>query len=167
MTPSLMAIDPGTTESAWVRFVGGVVTGFAKEANDVVLNRVGLYAGPAALVVCEELECYGKVIGKSALQTARWCGRFEQKFLGGSTAVSHACWRYVPRRAVKLELCGTNAANDKAVRMAAADVYGGPEQAKGTKRAPGPLYGMRADCWQALALGITWMRLQDSRRAAA
>lgn len=157
---TFLAIDPGTTESAWVSFVQGAIAGFAKESNTVVLRRVRYYVNPAAHVVVEKLENYGKVTGQTILETQRWCGRFEQAYVGSDVDRSH-CWLYIPRRVVKLELCGESKANDSAVRMAVADLYGGPKLAKGSKLAPGPLYGIKADIWQALALGIAHMRLLD------
>ena len=44
---------------------------------------------------------------------------------------------------------------DALVRRAMLDRFGG-DGAKGTKKAPGPLYGFHADCWAALAVAVTW-----------
>jgi hypothetical protein len=56
---------------------------------------------------------------------------------------------------VKLHLCGSSRAKDPNVRTALLDRFGGAG-AKGTKAAPGPLYGIAADLWSALAIAVTW-----------
>jgi hypothetical protein len=56
-----------------------------------------------------------------------------------------------------LQLCGSSRANDATIRQALLDRYGpGREKAVGTKANPGPLYGIKADLWQALALAVTY-----------
>lgn len=166
-TDDLMSIDPGTVESAWVKFQRGVPVAYGKDANATVLRKVGMYAGPAAQVVCEEIESYGMAVGREVFQTVRWAGRFEQAFLGLNGAPTHACWHYLPRRAVKLEICGQPRAKDANIRQALIDLYGGKDAAIGRKATPGPLYGMSGDVWAALAVGITWMRLRARERQAA
>jgi len=47
--------------------------------------------------------------------------------------------------------------NDSTIRQAMLDRYGpGREKAIGKKKSPGPLYGIRKDEWQALALAVTF-----------
>ena len=88
-------------------------------------------------------------VGVEIFQTVFWSGRFAQAWPG--------TWSLLPRRAVKLALCHSARATDATVRQALIDRYGpGRQQAIGTKKAPGPLYGITADCWQALALAIAY-----------
>lgn len=162
---NLMAIDPGTFESAWVKFVGGAIVTYGKDRNETVLRKLLMYGGPGAQVVCEEIESYGMPVGREVFTTVRWCGRFEQAFLGSSPAVDHECWHYLPRRAVKLELCESHKANDASIRTRLIDLYGGKERAIGKKATPGPLYGISGDVWAALAVGITHMRQRQQRAA--
>jgi hypothetical protein len=167
MIDSLMAIDPGTTRSAWVKFVRGVPTSYGLDDNPTALRKVGAYIGPGAQVVCEQIESYGMAVGREVFETVRWAGRFEQAFLGLNGSPAHACWHYLPRRAVKLEICGQPRAKDANIRQALIDLYGGKDKAIGKKAAPGPLYGMAGDVWAALAVGITFIRQQQHRSAAA
>lgn len=65
------------------------------------------------------------------------------------------------RRAVKLHLCGSMRAKDGNIRQALVDRFGGQAQAVGTKKAPGPLFGLSSHRWSALAVAVTWW---DTRR---
>lgn len=162
--PDLLAIDPGTTHSAWVRFVRGVPTAFAWESNQQTLRRVLHHISPVASVVCEQVESYGMPVGREVFETVRWCGRYEQAFTG--TGDDHERWHYLPRRAVKLEICNSARANDASIRQALIDMYGGKDKAIGRKAAPGPLYGVSGDVWAALAVGITFLRAKPASEAA-
>lgn len=167
MIDSLMAIDPGTTRSAWVKFLRGIPTSFGLDDNPAALRKVACYTGPGAHVVCEQIESYGMAVGREVFETVLWSGRMQQAFLGTHYGREHECWHWLPRRAVKLELCGQPRAKDANIRQALIDMYGGKDKAIGRKAAPGPLYGVSGDVWAALAVGITFLRLQDQRRAAA
>jgi hypothetical protein len=86
-----------------------------------------------------------------------WIGRFVEAWRGSYTLMF--------RREVKLHLCGQARAKDPNVRQALIDRFGpGREKAIGTKKQPGPLYGVSADVWSALAVAVTWSELQ--RKAA-
>jgi hypothetical protein len=64
--------------------------------------------------------------------------------------------KLVYRKDVKLYLCGSLRATDANIRAALLDRFGpGREIAVGTKRAPGPLYGIKGDEWSALAVALT------------
>jgi hypothetical protein len=60
---------------------------------------------------------------------------------------------------VKLHLCGTNKAKDANVRQALLDMFprtgGGAVPQVGTKKEPGPLYGISTHAWPALGVAIT------------
>jgi hypothetical protein len=61
----------------------------------------------------------------------------------------------LPRRVVKLALCGDSRAKDANIRQALIDRFGG-SAAVGRKAAPGPLYGIHRDVWSALAIAVTY-----------
>jgi hypothetical protein len=56
----------------------------------------------------------------------------------------------VYRRDVKLHLCHSPRAKDANVRQALIDRLG----PQGTKKNPGPTYGMKSHLWAALAVGV-------------
>jgi hypothetical protein len=61
----------------------------------------------------------------------------------------------LPRRAVKLALCGDSRAKDANIRQALIDRFGG-SAAIGRKANPGPLYGISPDVRSALAIAVTY-----------
>ena len=151
----ILAIDPGPTESAWVLLYGNAVLAWAKEPNERVLAMLqndNIKAVRHPLVI-EEIASYGMPVGREVFQTVRLAGRFEQVFAGGPV-------HYLPRLAVKLYLCHSARAKDGNVRQALIDRWGGKMAALGTKKAPGPLYGISGDGWAALAVAVTFTATQ-------
>ena len=149
MTPSLLTLDPGTTETAWLTYDTGHPIAWAKAPNDVVLEL--LRTGGPRHVAIEMVACYGMPVGAEVFQTCTWIGRFEQVALDAGCTVER-----VFRQEVKLHLCRSNKANDSTIRQALLDRFGpGRELAIGKKQTPGPLYGMAGDCWSALAIACT------------
>ena len=144
----LTAIDPGPKQSAYVMF--GV--GHHPQRNGIVDNDKLLYgeAMRAERLVIEGISCYGMPVGKDVFDTCIWIGRFIQKF--GPCAAE-----IIDRKDVKLHLCNSARAKDPMVRQALIDRYGGKTNGIGTKKHPGPLYGITSHCWSALAVGVTWM----------
>lgn len=97
----------------------------------------------------EMVASYGMAVGVEVFETCLWIGRFIQ--------ASGRPWHQVYRKDVKLHLCGFTTAKDANIRQALIDRFGpGKEKAVGYKKTPGPLYGITADLWQALAVGVTF-----------
>lgn len=154
----MIAIDPGPEQSAWVHYVNGTVYEAAIEPNDELLKRLWDARGDeqSMLPVIEMIASYGMPVGREVFETCLWIGRFMEA-AGGAELVY--------RKDVKMHLCGTPRAKDSNIRQRLIDIYGpGKERAIGTKRAPGPLYGFKADMWQALAVAVTY---DDTRKQAA
>ena len=151
--PVLMAIDPGTVQSAWL--VWNPVTqrprAFGIDRNDVLLEqlRTGLSIDVRSVVI-EWIESFGMSVGQEVFKTVHWSGRFTEAAERDGVKVVQ-----MPRRSVKVHLCGSSRAKDPNVRQALVDRFGGSE-AKGTKASPGPLYGISKDVWSALAIAVTW-----------
>ena len=161
----ILAIDPGPERSAWVWYMwcdsarraanptGGPLGGMGISENNnllAYLENIPL-SSPAALAI-EMPEGRGMPVGQSVLDTALWVGRFAQQW----SRCQYYPWVLVYRRKVKLHICGDSRAKDSNIRQALIDRFGGSrEKAIGTKKNPGPLYGVKRDIWQALALAIT------------
>lgn len=148
----LIAIDPGTETSGLVTLEGRRIVRAQQWRNDDLL--ADLRRGPlvAETVACEMVAHYGTgmSVGAEVFETVEWIGRFREAWESrGGVFVR------VYRRDVKLHLCGSAKAKDGNVRQALLDLYGGDKVAKGTKKDPGPLYGVSGHAWQALAVGIT------------
>lgn len=149
----ILAVDPGTTESAYVVLKGGLPTFAAKVGNAEALRAVRLMAQlhQAEILAVEMVASYGMPVGREVFQTCLWAGRFVEAWdLYGRP------FRLVYRSEVKSHLCHSARANDANIRAALLDKFGpGRAAAVGTKKAPGPLYGIKNDMWAALAVAVT------------
>ena len=163
MTSQVLAIDPGTRESAWVLYDGVRIVAHSIEPNEALLERLRDRVGPfpgcgpllnarVSAVVFESVESFGMAVGREVFETVWWTGRLFEACLPGP-------WFAVrlTRRDVKLHLCGTSKAKDANIRAALIDRFGGSKAAAiGVKAAPGPLYGIKSHIWAALAIAVTW-----------
>ncbi|MES2210928.1 MAG: hypothetical protein V4515_12220 [Chloroflexota bacterium] len=161
----ILAIDPGSERSAWLLWDDAVVA-FGIALNDDVLRDLrssrpvlfGASEGRIAarsVVVIEQIESYGMAVGREVFATVHWSGRFTEA--AHPTPVVQ-----LPRRTVKLAICGDSRARDANIRQALLDRFGG-SAAVGRKATPGPLYGITRDVWSALAIAITYADLQADR----
>jgi hypothetical protein len=150
----IIAIDPGNAFSAFCVLEGDIIAGFGKEANSDVLTRVRREWSPfdsKDLLVIEMIASYGMAVGREVFETCLWIGRYIEAW-----ERRQGDHRLVYRRDVKLFHCHSARATDANIRAALLDRYGpGREIAVGTKRARGPLHGLKGDCWAALALALT------------
>lgn len=161
---NLLAIDPGPELSAFVEYDGRFVRGHGIVCNDEMLYRVGEDV-PGRQLVIEMVASYGMAVGREVFETVYWIGRFAERWIGiDSSRVAHR----LVRRDVKMHLCGNNAAKDANIRAALLDKFGpGKERAVGKKASPGPLYGVKADEWAALALAVTFAETHFAAKRAA
>jgi len=154
-----LAIDPGTHKSAWaVVGDGNTVTQYGKRDNREVLDglRHNLFGWHTVnLVVVEMMTSYGKPVGTEVFETLVWIGKFLE------AADKHHPATRISRREVKNHICrGHRKKNDSQVRTCLIERYGpDANNAIGTKKNPGPLYGVTGDVWAALAVGITYREL--------
>ncbi len=135
----VFAIDPGPWQSAYAVLVAGKPSSFGTLPNGDMLERID----PNALLVIEQIKCYGMPVGDEILRTVFWSGRFAQEQIRSGGRVS-----MLPRKTIVAHLCGSGRAKDSNVRQRLIDIYG----EKGTKKNPGQLYGIKADEWSALAV---------------
>ena len=137
----VLAIDPGTTQSAYVLFDGRQVLGGEILPNDDLRtllreNKVGRHD----FVACEMVASYGMAVGREVFETCVWIGRFIESTSAPTILVF--------RKDVKMHLCHTMRAKDGNIRQALLDKHG----EVGTKKNPGPLFGIRSHLWAALAV---------------
>lgn len=165
MNDTILAIDPGTTESAYVLYRDGNILSFGKLLNEAMLILVQSAtsgAGPEFMAI-EMPACYGMVVGKDILETCEWVGIFRGAF---GRHKAYKVYRKSRNTEIGIEgvcmhLCKNNTAKDTNVRQAILDRYprtgGGKTPQKGTKAQPGPLYGVSGDdMWSAVAVAITF-----------
>lgn len=140
----IFAIDPGTTHSGWVLFDTARVIDSGVHDNHDVLRWVQAGQGADTLAI-EMVASYGMPVGREVFETVRWIGRFQQAWRNPDAV------RLVYRQDVKLHLCKTAKAKDANIRQALIDRYGHP----GTKKTPGPTYGVSSHAWAALGVAAT------------
>ena len=176
----ILALDPGSAKSAWVLLKDGVPIEFAIDDNESILDFVVKPLDDCHRTI-EMMKARGMPTANEELMTCVWIGRFMQ-------ASGHP-WTFVYRQDVKLHLCGRVTASDANIRCALIDRYGGKDTAiggvkckyckgkgwygngrptcpvcKGEKwlHPPGPLHGLHADLWQALAVAVTFVDQQEA-----
>ena len=144
-------VDPGTTQTAVVLLAEGrhITAAFTRD-NAAVLDWFTRNASTSMVAVFEQVEFMGMAVGREVFETVFWTGRMYEAAANGPRA-------RMPRREVKLHLCGVARAKDANIRQALIDRFGATkEEAIGRKGAPGPLYGIKAHEFAALAVAVTW-----------
>jgi hypothetical protein len=142
----MLALDPGTTQTGWCIFDGTSVRRSGVMSNEEMLRWLADHESflEYALAI-EMIASYGMAVGREVFETVRWIGRFQQAWHDPEAV------RFVYRQDVKLHLCKSPRAKDPNVRQALLDLLG----PQGTKKAPGPLYGVKSHAWAALGVAVT------------
>lgn len=155
----IIAIDPGTRESAYVLYEEGTPPrdmdlGILpnRELVDLLATLGAATSTRPATLVIEAVESFGMPVGRDVFETCIWTGRFIQAY-GGEYAL-------VGRRHIKLWLCNDARAKDANIRKVLLDRFG----PAGTKKDPGATYGVKTHLWSALALACTYADTADLRR---
>jgi hypothetical protein len=137
----VVGVDPGTDKSAFAIFDGKIV-------QHGIWDNEHLLGHPLwsrQHIFCEMIASYGMAVGASVFQTCVFIGRCVQvaKSSGGEV-------KLVFRKDIKLHLCNSPRAKDGNVRQALIDRLG----PQGTKKSPGPTYGVKSHEWAALAVAV-------------
>jgi hypothetical protein len=147
----LLSIDPGNTLSAWMILEDNAPLRFGKHDNDTLLTEIR-HSISADQLAIEMVESFGMAVGREVFQTCVWTGRFIEAW-----DIKGFGWTPVTRKEVKMHLCHSMRAKDANIRQAIIDRFGGKDTAIGRKATPGPLFGISADVWSALAVGLTYL----------
>lgn len=141
----ILALDPGTEQSGYCVYDGRTVRQSGTQINRQLLADLRQWPDVGDTLAIEMVASYGMPVGREVFETVRWIGRFQQAWRDPEAV------RLIYRRDVKLHLCGSAKAKDANVRQALIDKLG----PVGTKKAPGPLYGVKSHAWSALAVAVT------------
>lgn len=139
----ILAIDPGTKESGYVKYEHGKITESGVLTNEIIKDFVSVCEYD--LLAIEMIASYGMPVGQETFETVLWIGRFIER--------TKSKYKLVYRKDVKIYLCGSMKAKDTNIRQALIDKLG----PQGTKKDPGPLYGVKSHAWSALAIAVTAM----------
>ena len=109
----IIAIDPGTAESAWCVLDEGVPSAIGKEENRLIVDKMrqGFAPFDHGLLAVEMVASYGMPVGKEVFETVLWIGRFVEAWDNGVGA-----YRLIYRKDVKLFHCHSLRANDSNIR---------------------------------------------------
>jgi hypothetical protein len=152
-TTTILAIDPGTYESAYVIWDGRRILDYDKVDNHRMLKIIADPEWDVDLLAVERVASYGQRVGQEVFDTCMWTGRFVQ-----AATEESLNFKLIYRMTIKKYLIGSHTAKDADIRRRLLDVIG----PQGTKKAPGPTYGIKSDMWQALALAVTaWDTLDN------
>ncbi len=183
---TLLAIDAGRDQSAWVVLDGLAIKRFGIDDNRVLCEHIlpSVLIGVPHMAI-ERMEARGMPTANDELRTCEVIGRIMQ-------AWEPKPWTGIYRREVKMAMCGYARARDSNIRQALIDRWGGHDKAvggrkcpeckgkgwrgrgrpqceeccgSGWKHPPGELHGIKADLWQALACGLTHIDTQQMREA--
>jgi hypothetical protein len=144
----VIAIDPGSEKSGIVVFDTSTARVLQCHTQDNPLVAAALEcwgAAPSDVLAIEMVASYGMAVGRDVFETVRWVGRFQQAWHAPGYV------RLVYRQDVKMHLCQSMRAKDANIRQALIDRLGAP----GTKKNPGPTYGVKGHGWSALAVAVT------------
>jgi len=156
----ILAIDPGSAATGWVELetCSGAVREHGKTPNHEMLAMVR--STGVHVVLIEFMSPRGMPTSAQEFETLWWAGRFTE-------AASPVPVVRVTRDSVKRNLLGkVNVPKaDAAIRAVLIDRYaaiagdpiGGKAVAVGLKAKPGPLFGVAADAWAALALACAYI----------
>lgn len=141
----VLAIDPGTTQSAYVIFDSNnkeiTAKGIEPNENLIPIIRNTDFDGLTAI---EMISSYGMPVGKEVFETCLWIGRYYQT----ADDMGHEL-RLVYRKDVKMYLCNSVKAKDANIRQALIDMLG-KDVTKGVSK----------DVWAALAVAVTVSRTE-------
>lgn len=163
-TSIYIGIDTGTRQSAIVALENRVILAHKLIPNAEVISQVRTLARKQdywkSLLAIEMFEGRGQVAGQECYDSIFMAGMIAQAWI--------ECGMIKPvmiyRREVKASVCGDSRASDANIRRAVLDEFkpmgGGATPQVGTKKQPGPLYGISKDKWSALAIALTAQRGQ-------
>lgn len=140
---TLLALDPGTTSTAYMEWDGvrPLRFGFVENIDIIPFIEQGNYRQ----IACEMVACYGMAVGAEVFETCVWIGNFQH-----AARLAKIPFVKIFRKDVKLHLCMSARAKDPNVRQALLDRFG----PQGTKKAPGPTYGISKHAWAAMAVAV-------------
>jgi hypothetical protein len=148
---SILAIDPGSSYSAWVNVNAVKVQEHGIVPNAEMLPLLRLARATGMTIVIERIEPrYGLRMGWETIETCEWIGRFIQAADGMAILL---------RRSDILRhfnVSGKGTA-DAGIRAALMDRYGGTASV----RKGFPLYGIHTHEWAALSVAVAY---QDGLR---
>ena len=145
----IVGIDPGPLTSGLVVYEDGrVVRAYKAATIEQVRFEILALTGRFAAEVVVECTSAGPP-STSVVQTTEVVGRILER-CDVALVRSHSYYR---REVLQALCCARKGNKDSLVRLACIELHGGDKSAAvGTKKNPGPLYGVTSHAWQALGV---------------
>ena len=160
----ILAIDPGNVFSGYTIMADDFTPiEKGKVENNQMMEILKVFLKKHKQVTIEMVGCYMMNAGRSVFDTCIFIGRLQQECLNHSVEPF-----FIERRYIKLNLCGKVTANDTIVIDALVNRFSSDNMrnhGKGTKKNQGYFYGFAKDMWQAYAVGVTYLDIQQKRFA--
>lgn len=152
----IAGLDPGTGESGFVVIETEpfAILLHTIELNHKLISEVRPEMTRCDAFGCEWMEEQGIRLNDDTTETVLWAGAMIWEW-GWWDRVE-----LVRPRAIKKHLYGANTGNDSRKRQSLIERFGDP----GTKRQPGPLYGIKGHEWSALAVAVVVAERHLGRR---
>lgn len=170
-----MAIDPGTTQSAYALLSNEYqVLSADKVENSVMMDIIASTPGIDAVII-EDMEpryprngkdsnAAGAIVGASTYTTLKWMGKFDLTAQVRGIAVHWIYRRDEIAALVRKKELPADAPKhaDGQIRAALIARFARHDKVngRGTKANPDVFYGVAGDMWQAIAVGVTWLDKQ-------
>ncbi len=159
---TILGIDPGTEQSAYVLWDGAQVVYSHTVDNMSLLLMLRDYklSQSNPILAIEKIASYGMAVGAETFETVFWSGRFMEAWVNRDISV---CTIHRPtRNEIKNHICHSSKARDTNVRQALIDRFG----VVGTVKTPGPLFGISKHKWAALAVAVFVFDTQEVQNEA-
>ena len=163
----VLGLDPGATSTGCVIMdpVGLVVKKMGDSYNEDMVGMINYVARRKTEwnvdhLAIEFVHVRGQIMSSELIQTIYWTGRFVE-------AWSPREFSLIDRKDVKMLLCGRSTAQNTHVRAALLALFpqtgGGAIPAIGTKKDPGPLYGLTGN-HQVAAIGVVLAHHEECKQ---
>ena len=179
-TKRILAIDPGTTMSAYCVMTEGYEPTAAAKVDNNALHALIMRGGMDEMVIeCMEPrflggeKTHGQMIGSETYETCIWIGRFMELAAHMDMPVfrvyrSEERSRLIPSKRNGLPPLpeGTGQTADAQIRAALVQRFAKHDKktGKGTAKHKDVFYGFKADMWSAFAVGVVHLDNQKERR---
>ncbi len=161
---AVIGIDPGPKEHAAVMLHKGKAITLSSLDDGEIAATFTILGVDEAIVAYEQFAPYGSSLDDGSLRTIFETGRLVSR-LQKFPRIRCVGLR---RQQVKRYLVGRAACGDPQVRGALIERFGPTKElAVGTKKAPGPLYGISGHHWAALAVAVTasdQIQIEEAKR---
>jgi len=138
----IYGIDPAPVRTGWVLWNGQQPIQSGLDPNEEFLERLRIQQTPIPMYI-EMIASYGMPVGKETFETVLWIGRYIEVW-----SILGYPWQLCYRLNIRTHHCHNSKAGDANVNRALRDKYGD----KGTRKNPGPFFGVKKDMWAAIAV---------------